>query len=226
MIRRQPMPVGTPDWIVAEHGAGRPAHPPAPTPRRLARLTRGDDALGTDPAEVPTLPPIPESVPVELSHADYALLHRLAMRSAAKGRYLTTGLPSPARVEDDESAVDAIGMAWAWASARGLASIPVRLVRGIARRRGARRAQHALSERTGLVECTDRVWPAEAVGMSPSQLVAHASPSLVAMATAKVEAWRKGQRIGRPLSRDPSPRTARRHRQKMAQNGQKSTPPV
>lgn len=216
--------------IVAEHterlarqtAIGRAA-------RKVARMTRGDGAL--DAPEAEPLPPLPESVPVALSSEGYAFLHSTAVRSAAKGRYLGHAvkrdvgdpIPAPRSIEDDETAHDAIGMAWHWAVRHARETIELRLVRAIARRLGARRAQHRLRERSGLVDVTDSTIPVDAQTMTLRELLAAVPPARRAMAALKLREFearpRKG---GRPLAVDPAPSTARRHaaRARAAERGE------
>lgn len=211
--------------------------------RKVARLTKGDGAIGAPEAPIEKRVDLRAATMASLlamASDTYASALRFATAAARKGRLCGTkgrrkswgtandtgGLvPLPARQDsgdDTEAATDAVGRLWCEAHEGSLEGdgFPLRRLYWLARTLGARSAARRVRE-LPLDAATDRTMPAGVDrAMTLAELLDAVPPSRRAMAQAKIAEYER--RIGargtaaivRPLAKEPSKRTLQRWAQR------------
>jgi hypothetical protein len=168
-----------------------------------------------------------------LAMEGYGALYVLCVRSARRGRMLGSigrgadvPVPPPVSVEDDETATDAIGEAWALLAKGAEHPAPVLLARSIAKRLGQRRAQHRIRLRTGLTDApTDRTMPADDAKRTVAELLAVASPArraALGRALAQRQEGKRGRKATGAVPMTGAERVAKHRKAKRESNANTS----
>lgn len=186
--------------------------------RKVARLTKGDGALGSDPVPVPEALPLGTLTIAALLNPDaatHASMLRLATSAARRGRLCGVrgrraswgtdadagGMVSLPVSRDDaadiEAATDAVGIVWARAAAGRYgephAPFPVGALYTKARNLGRLGAVRRIREHGPLTAATDRAMPVSDRAATLEALYCAIPHGRRAMAQAAVEAWSAAQ---------------------------------